>query len=153
MRVNTRIFGEVDIDESKIITFANGIIGFPQLTKFALIHDEERGGKNPIRWMQSLEETEFGMPVIDPLVIVASYNPQVEDELLKSIGELDQEQMLVLVTLTVPSDITRMTVNLKAPIVINAAERKACQVIAEGDEYVVKFPIYDIIQNAKKAGE
>ena len=153
MKANTRIFGEVDIDESKIITFPNGIIGFPQLTKFALIHDEERGGDSPIRWMQSLQETEFAMPVIDPLAVVGNYNPQVEDELLKSIGTLDPDQMLVLVTLTVPSDITKMTVNLKAPIVINAAERKACQVIAEGDEYVVKFPIYDIIQNAKKAGE
>lgn len=153
MKMNTRIFGEVDIDESKIIHFANGIIGFPQLTKFALIFDEERGGDNPIRWMQSLEESEFAMPVMDPLAIVAGYNPQVEDELFKSIGNLSPDQMLVLVTLTVPSDITKMSVNLKAPIVINAAERKGCQVIAEGDEYVVKFPIYDILQDAKKAGE
>ena len=153
MKMNTRIFGEVDIDESKIIHFANGIIGFPQLTKFALIFDEEREVDNPIRWMQSLEEPEFAMPVMDPLAIVAGYNPQVEDELFKSIGNLSPDQMLVLVTLTVPSDITKMSVNLKAPIVINAAERKGCQVIAEGDEYVVKFPIYDILQDAKKAGE
>ena len=153
MKLNTRIFGEVDVEESKIINFVNGIIGFPELTQFALIHDEERGSKSPIRWMQSLQESEFAMPVMDPLTVLTDYNPQVEDELLKPLGELSPDQMLVLVTLTVPSDITQMTVNLKAPIVINAAERKACQVIAEGDEYVVKFPIYDLIQNAKKAGE
>lgn len=153
MKLNTRIFGEVDIEESKIINFVNGIIGFPELTQFALIHDEERGNKTPIRWMQSLQESEFAMPVMDPLTVLTDYNPQVEDELLKPLGEFNPDQMLVLVTLTVPSDITQMTVNLKAPIVINAAERKACQVIAEGDEYVVKFPIYDLIQNAKKAGE
>ena len=47
-----------------------------------------------------------------------------------------------------------MTVNLKGPIVINAAERKATQVIVEGDQYQVKFPIYDILDaNKKKAGE
>lgn len=153
MKMNTKIFGEVDIDESKIITFTNGIIGFPQLTQFALVHDEKRGNDSPIRWMQSLQEPAFAMPVMDPLLVFGNYNPQVEDELLRSIGELAPQQMLVLVTLTVPSDITKMTVNLKAPIVINAAERKACQVIAEGDEYVVKYPIYDIIQNAKKAGD
>ncbi len=153
MKMNTKIFGEVDIDESKIITFTNGIIGFPQLTQFALVHDENRGNDSPIRWMQSLQEPAFAMPVMDPLLVFGNYNPQVEDELLRSIGELAPQQMLVLVTLTVPSDITKMTVNLKAPIVINAAERKACQVIAEGDEYVVKYPIYDIIQNAKKAGD
>lgn len=153
MKLNTRIFGEVDIEESKVINFVNGIIGFPELTQFALIHDEERGSKTPIRWMQSLQESEFAMPVMDPLTVLTDYNPQVEDELLKPLGELNPDQMLVLVTLTVPSDITKMTINLKAPIVINAAERKACQVIAEGDEYVVKFPVYDLIQNAKKAGE
>ena len=54
--------------------------------------------------------------------------------------------------ISVPSDLTKMTVNLKGPIIVNAAEKKACQVIIEGDEYAVKFPIYDIL-NAKKAGE
>ena len=43
MKVETRIFGTVDIDESKIITFPGGIVGFPDLTKFAIIHDEETG--------------------------------------------------------------------------------------------------------------
>lgn len=152
MKMTTRIFGEVEIDDSKIIHFANGIIGFPELKDFALIHDEEKGSDSPIRWMQSVQEPAFAMPVIDPLSVLAQYNPTVEDELLKPLGDMDPDQMLVLLTLTVPSDITKMTMNLKAPIVINAGARKACQVIAEGDEYAVKFPIYDIIQ-AKKAGE
>ena len=47
--------------------------------------------------------------------------------------------------------LTKMTVNLKAPFVINVATRKACQVIVEG--YEVKFPIYDILQKMKKEGE
>ncbi len=153
MKLTTRIFGEIDIDESKIIHFVNGIIGFPELTEFALIHDEEKGSGVPVRWLQSLQETGFAMPVLDPLAVVPEYNPQVEDELLKPVGNLDADHLLVLVTMTVPSDLRRMTVNLKAPIVINAAERKACQIIAEGDEYVVKFPIYDILQKSKKAGD
>ena len=82
------------------------------------------------------------------------YNPEVDDELLSHLGELNQEELLVLVTVTVPRDITKMTVNLKGPIVINAAERKATQVIVEGDQYQVKFPIYDVLSaNKKKAGE
>ena len=59
-----------------------------------------------------------------------------------------------MVTVTVPKDIKNMTVNLKGPMVINAAQRKATQVIVEGDEYPVKFPIYDILnKNKEKAGE
>lgn len=150
MKVETRVFGTIDIDEEKIITFPGGIVGFPDLTKFALVHDEEKGSTNSIRWMQSMEEPSFAMPVIDPLLVDPIYNPIVEDELLKPIGELKPESILVLVTITVPKDITKMTVNLQAPFVINADERKACQIIVDTDQYPVRYPIYDILQKMKE---
>ena len=93
------------------------------------------------------------MPVMDPLIVMPDYNPEVEDELLKPMGELNPDQVLVLVTLTVPSEIKKMSVNLRAPIVIHTETRKACQVIVEDDRYQVKYPIYEILQAAKKAGE
>lgn len=153
MQITTKVFGEITIDDEKIIHFPNGIIGFPDLTEFALIHDEEKG-TDTIHWMQSLQEPAFAMPVMDPLIVCPDYNPEVDDELLNNIGEIVPEELLVMVTVTVPKDITRMTVNLKGPIVINAAQRKATQVIVEGDEYQVKFPIYEILnKNKQKAGE
>lgn len=152
MRINTRVFGEVDIEDSKIIHFPMGIIGFPELTEFALIHDAEKEGSCAIKWLQSMQEPTFAMPVMDPLTIKADYNPEVEDELLKPIGTLDPEEILVLVTLTVPSDVTKMTVNLQAPIIVNAAEKKACQLIVDTEKYPVRFPIYDILQGLKKEG-
>lgn len=151
MTIETKIFGEITIDDDKIITFPNGIIGFPDLTEFAMMHDEETG-VGSIHWLQSLQEPAFAMPIMDPLLVKEDYNPEVDDELLKPIGELKADELLVLVTTTVPQDITKMTVNLRGPIVINAGERKACQVIVEGDEYLVKFPVYDILQS-RKAGE
>ena len=150
MEVNTRIFGTIDIEDDKLIHFVNGIVGFPQLTTFALIHDNEKEGG--IQWLQSMQEPQFAIPVINPLDVLDTYNPQVEDELLKPIGGLDPENMLVLVTVAVPSDLTKMSVNLRGPIVINADNKKACQVITEGEEYQVKFPIYDILKS-RKAGE
>ena len=151
MKITTKVFGEITIDDDKIIRFPAGIIGFPELTDFALVHDEERG-TGSIHWLQSLQESAFAMPVMDPLIVMPDYNPEVDDELLKPIGELTPDEILVLVTVTVPSDLTKMTVNLKGPIIINAAEKKACQVIIDGEDYAVKYPIYDIL-NAKKAGE
>ena len=153
MVVKTRIFGEIVIEESKIITFVNGIVGFPELTQFALIYDEEKGKTAGVRWLQSVQEAEFAIPVIDPLMVMEDFNPEVDDELLRPIGELNPDEMLVLVTITVPSDLKQMTVNLKAPIIINAKECKACQIIAEGEKYQVKYPIYEILQANKKAGE
>ncbi len=152
MKVTTKVFGEITIDDDKIITFPQGIVGFPELTQFALIHDSEKGNET-IHWLQSLQETAFAMPVMDPLLVCPDYNPEVDDELLKQLGNLTPEDMLVLVTVTVPKDLTKMSVNLKGPIVINSTERKAIQVIVDGDGYQVKFPIYDILNANKKAGE
>ncbi len=146
MTIETRIFGEVTIDDDKIIHFENGIIGFPDLTEFALIYDADEGNEAGIRWMQSLQEPNFAMLVMDPLAVCPDYNPVVEDELLKSIGELHPDSVLVLVTLTVPKDVKQMSVNLQAPFVINADEKKACQIIVDSDKYPVRFPIYDIIK-------
>ena len=105
MKVNTRIFGEVDIAEEKLLTFEGGIIGFPDMKKFALIYDSEKGTDVGIRYLQSMDEPGFAMPVMDPLVVRDDYNPEVEDELLKSLGDLDGENLLVLTTVTVPKDI------------------------------------------------
>ena len=152
MIIETRVFGEVDIDPAKIIHFENGIVGFPDLQDFALIHDSDQGDNAGIRWMQSIEEPAFAMPVMDPLTVKPDYTPEVDDEVLKPIGKLDPEEILVLVTVTVPKDLKKMSVNLRAPIIINVGERKAVQIIFEGDEYQIKFPIYDIIADRKKEG-
>ena len=152
MRVNTRLFGEIEIADEKIITFPNGIIGFADMTKFTLIYDEEQGSTAGIRWLQSLDEPGFAMPVMDPLTVKEDYNPEVDDELLKNIGKVTADNILVLVTVTVPSDLTKMSVNLQGPIIINVDECKACQVIVDAEGCPVKYPIYDILQ-ARKAGE
>ena len=111
MRINTKVFGEIEIADDKIIHFPSGIIGFPDLTEFALVHDEEKG-IGAIHWLQSVQEPAFAMPVLDPLIVCQDYNPEVDDELLKPLGELHPDEMLVLVTVTVPQDLTQMSVNL-----------------------------------------
>lgn len=151
MKINTKVFGEVEIADDKIIHFPSGIVGFPELTEFTLLHDEEKGAGS-IHWLQSIQEPGFAMPVMDPLLVCTDYNPEVDDELLKPLGGLDPEEILVLVTVTVPSDLKKMSVNLRGPVVINAAAKKACQVIVEGEGYQVKYPIYEIL-SARKAGE
>lgn len=153
MKITTRVFGEIEIDDSKIICFPAGIIGFPEMKDFALVFDEEKGKNTPIKWLQSLQEPEFAMPVMDPLLIVKDYNPEVEDNYLISLGEMTAEDTLVLVTVTVPKDMSKMSINLQAPIIINADSKKAIQIIVNTEQYPVKYYIYDILQNMKKEGE
>lgn len=149
MLVKTRYFGEVELEEEKILTFDRGIIGFEKLHRFTLIYNNENGSDTSITWLQSIEEPSMALPVINPASILNDYNPEVEDELLTPLGDLGPDNTCIFVTLTVPSDISKMTTNLKAPIIINADTKKGCQVIAEND-YPVKFNIYDVISKLKE---
>ena len=153
MLIKTRYFGEIDVDEAKILTFDDGLIGFENLKKFTLIYNNETEASSNVTWLQSLDEPLVAFPVINPFYVMKEYNPIVEDEVLIPLGELKEDSTAIFLTLTVPSDITKMTTNLKAPIIINADTKKGCQVIAENPEYVVKYNIYDVIQKMKEKKE
>lgn len=153
MLIKTRYFGEIDVDAEKILTFDEGLIGFENLKKFTLIYNNESEATSNITWLQSLDEPMVAFPVINPFYVVTDYNPVVEDDVLVSLGELKEESTAIFLTLTVPSDLTKMTTNLKAPIIINADTKKGCQVIAENPEYVVKYNIYEVIQQMKNQKE
>lgn len=150
MKVTTRLFGDIDIAEDKIIHMESGIVGFPDLKQFTLIYDKEKGDDHDtIMWFQSLDEPQFAMPVLVPTSILPEYNPIVNDELLAPLGELNDDNLYCLVTVKVPSDLTKMTINQKAPIIINTDTMKGAQLIVENEDYEVRFPIYDILKNEK----
>jgi flagellar assembly factor FliW len=149
MKVNTRLFGEIEIQDDKIITLDKGIVGFPDLTRFTIIFDTEKEEKTAVMWFQSLDEPQFAMPVIVPNDIITDYNPTVNDELLSGLGGLTPENTYCIVTIKVPKDITQMTVNLKAPIIVNMDNMKAEQIIVE-DDFEVRYPVYDLLKAAKE---
>lgn len=153
MKVVTKLFGQVEVDERKILTFDTGIIGFPDFKRFMLIHEDGKAEKN-ILWLQSIDSTEFALPVLNPLLLLDEYNPIIEDELLAPLGEMTNDNTFVLVTVTVPRELTEMSVNLKAPIIINTETRKASQLIIENETYNIKYPVYHILKALnKKDGE
>lgn len=152
MLVKTKCFGDVDIAQEKIIRFENGLMGFEEFKEYTILFDSEKDAGKTIMWLQSLEEQALAIPVVDPMLITEKYDPIVEDELLSAVGEIKEDDMLILVTLTVPGDITKMTANYKAPIIINAGTLKGVQLIAENEDYLVKHPVYDILK-ARKDGE
>ena len=153
MKAKTRLFGTIEINDGKIITLENGMIGFPTMVNFTLIFDAEKGKKSNILWLQSMDEPDIAFPVIDPVTIKEDYNPTVNDELLQPLGEFTTENTFVVVTVTVPPDIKEMAVNLKAPIIINTATNRGAQIIVE-DDLPIKYKIYELLKRRKeKAGE
>lgn len=154
MLAKTKFFGEVELDDDKILEFPNGIIGFEDYKKFAILYDEDDKSENRISWLQSLDEQGLALPVIDPLVIAPEYAPVIEDELLGPLDDPSEEDLLFLLAMTIPSDMTKVTANMKAPFIINAATRKGVQLVVENEDYLVKFNVYESVQKMKeKAGE
>lgn len=153
MEIETRLFGKVFVGDDKIITLTSGLIGFPEMKRFTLIFDSEKEEAGSIMWFQSLDETQFALPVVVPNDIVPDYNPTVNDELLIPLGEMNSENTYVLVTVKVPENLEDMSINLKAPIIINTDTLKGDQIIVE-DDVDVRFPVYTILKSAKdKKGE
>jgi flagellar assembly factor FliW len=154
MKAKTRIFGEIEIADDKIITLEKGMIGFPNLNHFALIFDEEKEQKqSSIMWLQSMDDTDIAFPVMLPHAVKEDYAPNVNQEIVAPLGELTEANAYLLVTVTVPKKVEDFSVNLKAPIVINMDNHKGVQLIVE-DDYPVKYKVYDVLKAKKeKAGE
>lgn len=150
MLVKTKYFGEIDLAENKVITFEQGILGFEEYKRYTILYDLEEGDKATVSWLQSLDEPGFALPVVNPLSVKSDYNPIVEDEVLNSLGNITDENLVILLTLTVPNDLTKMSVNLKAPFIINSDTCKGCQIIVENQDYEVKYNVYKGIQKLKE---
>jgi flagellar assembly factor FliW len=154
MKAKTRLFGEIDIADDKIITLEKGMIGFPKLTHFSLIVDEEKKKKKiNIMWLQSMDDPDIAFPVIDPHNVKDDYRPTVNEEMLAPLGEMHEDNTYILVTVTVPRKVEDFSVNLKAPVVVNMDTLKGVQIIVE-DDYPVKYKVYEILKKQnEKAGE
>lgn len=148
MIVQTKYFGEIDLSEDKVITFENGIMGFESLKRFTLLYDSEKEKKPNISWLQSLDEQNIALPVINPFLVMEDYNPIVEDEILRPLGEITNENVAILLVATIPSDVKQMTANLKAPIIVNVDTNKGCQIIVENADYPIRYNVYDVIQKS-----
>lgn len=145
MKIDTKYFGEIEIDDDKIIHFENGIMGFEEYKDFTLLYDSEAEKKPFFSWFQCVTEKSLAFPVVNPLNVIKDYNPVVEDALLEPLGELKDEDIVLLVFATIPKDVKDASVNMKAPVIVNAANGKAIQVILEKGDYKIKHKIIEDI--------
>lgn len=153
MKAKTRYFGEIDIEDSKVITLEKGMIGFPDLTHYALIFDEDKGRDEvSIMWFQSLDDGDVAFPVLNPSWVKEDYSPTIDGS-DHVFGTLTPENAYILTTVSVPQRVEDFSVNLKAPIIINSDTQKGEQIIVE-DDYPIKFKVYELLKKKKEgAGE
>ncbi|NLK21792.1 MAG: flagellar assembly protein FliW [Epulopiscium sp.] len=154
MTVKTKHFGEIEINQEKVINFKEGIPGFEEHKQYLLITDEE-DSTSPFSWLQSLEDGDTAFVLINPFSFMPDYAPNIDEDYLKTLGEIREGSYLIYAIVVIPQDITAMTANLKAPIIINIETQKAMQAICQNEEYQIKHSIYAEFEKSqlKKAGE
>ncbi|HOE91037.1 MAG TPA: flagellar assembly protein FliW [Candidatus Cloacimonadota bacterium] len=135
MNAYTTRFGEIEISDETIITFANGILGFPELTNYALINTDDN---SPLKWLQSLDDPTLAFVVTNPNLFKPDYMIDAYRKDLADINIQSEEDALILVIVTVPKDPIKMTANLKGPLLINTKNRLAKQLVIDNNEYNIK---------------
>jgi len=138
VKVKTTRFGEIDVDESKIIEMRSAILGFNSLKRFVMIVHEEG---SPFHWFQSLDDGSIAFITMNPFIIKSDYEPEIDDPTIELLEVDKEDDIELMVILTVRSEPVNMTANLRAPLVINKQRKLASQVILEDDQYPVRYSI------------
>lgn len=139
MLINTRDFGEKEIDEKNVFDFPNGVFAFEDDKRFALL--SPLGEDTYPMWLQSLDNSELCFIVFDPELIDEGYTVTLNDSEKRLLKVKDGDKIRSLTIAKIPENFRETTVNMKSPIIINPAHRIALQVILPHD-YPFRYPIY-----------
>ena len=146
MEIMTKAYGKKDVPEASILEIPEGLFGFEDYKKFALIESEY----DPFLWLQSAEDPNLAFLIIDPFLICDDYETDIDDESLLKIGITKPEDIIFMTIVTVPSDGSPITANFQGPLVINKVNKKCMQVILNDNRWSTKVNIIESL--AKKGG-
>lgn len=139
MKIKTTRFGELEVNPKDIVTFSEGVLGFENLKKYFLV---DPGDSTLILWLQSTEDEKVAFPIIEPKIFKPDYIAKLLPADLNGL-ELESLQTAKLYSiLTIPANVTEMSANLKAPIVINSTKKVAKQIVLQDSKLSVKYEMY-----------
>jgi len=144
VKVLTKAFGLIDVDEHQKVTFPTGLFGFESIKEYVLI-DAER---QPFIWLQSVEAEHIAFILVNPFLFRQDYELDIDDELVKEIGINNPEEALIFAIVTIPPS-GSMTANLQGPLIINRETRIGKQGILNDPRWKTK---HDIMQELNQGG-
>lgn len=139
MQIYKTRLGEIQVDEENVITFQQGLPGFADLKRFAILPSEE---SNPVKFLQSLEETDISFAIINPKLFFPDYQPELSALDLQELDLVKTEDALVFVIMVITKDPKQITANLLAPVVINPHNKLAKQIVMIGDRYTTRHRVF-----------
>ncbi|AQS07150.1 flagellar assembly protein FliW [Clostridium beijerinckii] len=138
MKFISKIHGEIEYEQKNIITFNKGLLGLSDLKEFILLDLEDY---EPFKLLQSLQDNEIAMIVTSPYEFFKDYEFVLSEETIKNLKIDSPGQVNVVTTVTLNSDVKKITTNLQGPIVINTSNNIGEQIILDNPKYKVKSPL------------
>ncbi len=141
MKIQTSRFGELEVDENRLIHFEKGILGFPDQQRYALIQTGQDSG---FYWLQAVDRADLAFVVCDPRLFIPDYRVPVKAEELERLGlsEVDEAQVFVIV-----NKVDRvLTGNLQGPLVINVQTRRGKQLVLSDRRYTTRHPLMEMAE-------
>ena len=139
MKISTTRFGDLNVNREDIISFPEGILGFEENKRFFLV---DPGDKTLILWLQSVDNGGVAFPVIEPRIFKPDYRISLLPSELNSLALSQSSDAVVYAIITIPQNVSEMSANLKAPVVINNQTKTARQIVLQDNKLSVKFEMY-----------
>ena len=140
MEINTKYLGKVNIEESQIINFPKGILGFEDHDEFVLLDIE---GNPLFKFLQDIKHEQIGFVLIDPWKFFKDYDIELPYDKLENINinPKGSNEMGVYNIVTMSKSLNNSTANLLAPIVINLKDKKGKQFVLNNSPYTTKHSL------------
>jgi len=139
MKISTEYLGEIEFDETEIITMEKGVIGFEDYHKYILVNHPEP--EMPYMWYQSVEDTKVYFIVTNPFYFVENYDFDLRDSVVERLEIKEIEDILTLSLVVIPEKVKDTTLNLQSPIIVNKRIGISEQVILE-ETFPLKHKIF-----------
>ncbi len=150
IKVDTKPFGEIEVNELQIIDFPEGILGFDFIKKFIIMDAEDEG--SPFKWMQAFDEKNLAFVIIQPVDFMGEYELVISQSDLETVKSENIDELITFAIVTIPDNPRKMTANLQGPIIINPVKRIGKQAISMSERYSVRHNILDEMKKHTKAG-
>lgn len=137
--IETGRFGKLQVEDRNEILVPAGVLGFPELKRFCMV---DPGDETLILWLQSIEKPQIVFPLLEPKIFHSRYLVRLSAAEMRELKINQLKDASVFSILTIGSDITQMTANLKAPFVLNLQERIGRQVVLQENEFHIKHPMF-----------
>ncbi|MDR2404512.1 MAG: flagellar assembly protein FliW [Spirochaetaceae bacterium] len=147
MKIATKAYGTIDVDEGQKIRFPSGLFGFESLRDYVLL-DAER---QPFYWLQSIDVEQVAFILVNPFLFRPDYEVDISDEELREIDISTPEKALIFSIVTIPANGDPMTANLQGPLVINRELKTGKQAVLTDPRWRTKHDIMEEMAAARKA--